>query len=272
MLPDTFIYNDRLINRLEGRKILICLKQLRQIASPDNTMCRGNHINVKIHIPNLLQLIGNLHTIRHHDICIVILCAINTLGSTVCIIKDIIACNVLSERIIGEYNFLLCDIGQHIIRPVNHRHFHKRKRIAPGGQGITGFHPLKIIAFEILLQHDAHTGIAGIRSGIGIILHKFQEASGMIRLCMLYDNIVNGSLTDYRTNTLHHRIIEFFLNSINQCHLLIDNQIGIIGRPFCDRKQITVKMTAIEIMNTDPVHIFFHLYCLFHFLHLWLLF
>ena len=80
---------------------------------------------------------------------------------------------MLTEGVIRKQYLRFFYVGHHIVRPMDHRHFNERKRIAPGTKRIMAFYFLIAMILEILLHHAGNTGIGTICFGIRIMTLYF---------------------------------------------------------------------------------------------------
>ena len=220
-------------------------------------MCRSDHFDVQVHFLDLAQLGADLRAIRHDDVRVIFLGLFQTEAELMRFIKQLEADDMLAESIVGEDDLGCCVIGQHIVWPMDQRHFHECKLMLAGAQGIAGLDPVIFHILEVLLHHVVGAGVGRICLGLRINVHHLGESAGMIRLRMLDDDVIDGPIADDAADALQQLIGKFRFHGIEQRDLLVNDQIGVVSGAFLYWIKASVKVAVILINEAGPPNIFF---------------
>ena len=268
MAPYALIDDDGLVCAAERGKAFVCFQELRDIAFPDDAVCRRDHLDFQVHLLDLPQLCTDLCAIGHDDVGIIFFCFVQAEAEVMGFIEQLEADDVLTESVIGKDDLCFRVISEHVVRPVDQRHLDECELMLAGAQRIFGLDPIIFHFFEILLHHVVRAGVGCVDLGLRIGAHDVEETAGVIRFRMLHDDVVDGAIADHAADPLQHLFGEFFFDRIKQRHFIVYHQIGVVCGAFLYRIKASVKVTVVEITDADPVNIFFDLNAFFHLFHL----
>ena len=168
------------------------------------------------------------------------------------------------QEIAGKQHAVLPKICHHGIRPVQQRGHHKFQGQAADVQRIPVLdHPAGEIPVGDALQVFLSGGGTYHRA-VGAQLQQFLKAAGMVRLCMVHDNIVNAGQIHQALEVIQIFFKEIRMHRFHQYLLLPSDKVRVIGSAvFGLHDNIKYTQGRVEyphriyvIRNLDNTHVF----------------
>ena len=139
---------------------------------------------------------------------------------------------MLAKSVIGKQYFFFRAVGNHAVRPVEHRCRNEGKSTFSKGNAVASLYRY-IIFFAIASGKPLETiRVAGNNLSIWALLSKEWNSTGMIWLNVIGYNIVYLCRIHQLADTAKGLHSKWSLYCINQGNLLVHDKVGIIGGAF----------------------------------------
>ena len=142
-----------------------------------------------------------------------------------------IQCAELAEAVGGEQHLVVGIIGHNDLRPVDHGSGNKGQGVLAQGQGGAFAHhdsTVSVVIAEELLHHVEGLG-GGHHCCVGVDLQKIGDVGGMVRLHMLYHQVVRLTAGQRVLNIVQPLVGEIAVHRVHNGDLLVQNDVGVVS-------------------------------------------
>ena len=242
-----------------GRPFLVAVHDRGDVLAPDDAVAGGNHPDIEP-AERLEGLLG-LRPVEHEDVGVVFLRLEQDDRQIVLIVEAVARGIVLAERVVREQDLLLRAVGDHAVRPVQHRGGYELQRALADRQRLARLDCL-IVQLAIAGREALETlRRAGDDCGVGADLGHERDAAGMIGLDMARYDVVDFRRIDDALDALEQLRLEAVLHRIDERDFVIEDEVGVIRRAAAGL--IAVERAHRPVDGSYPVYIFRDFYC-FH--------
>jgi len=138
-------------------------------------------------------------------------------------------CIVLSECIVTEQDIILGQIGEHAVRPVQHRRFNENELLRADIQPVAGLDGSEIPVLMVMALQGLY-GIGGaIDGGVGDEAHQLRQGAAVVTFGVTCDDEINLFQINFFFQVLDEFIGERFPHGINQHRFFVADKIRIVG-------------------------------------------
>ena len=167
-----------------------------------------------------------------------------------------------AEAVGGEQYFVAGIVGHHDFRPVNHGSGHEGQGVLAETERVAFFDDnlsVSIIRAKELLHHGKGL-CAGHDGGILIKLHKFGDIGGMVRLHVLYDQVIRMAVAQKSADLMQPFLSETRVYGVHNGDFLIQDDIGIVGHAVRNHV-LTLEEIHIMVIDAHVSDIFGNFHC-----------
>ena len=202
---------------------------------------------------------GGLRAVGLHDVGVVLVRLVHDLTEVVLVIEAVGAGKVLAEGVVGEENLVVGVIGDHVVRPVDHRRLHEGQRALADAEGVTGLDAMVAEVAEVRghVLDTLRRGAVDLCPGRELMNHG--GGAGVVHLDVVGDEDVDFGGVDHRGDALEELVFERDLGGVDERDLLVQDEVGVV----CDARLggVAVELAGVPVERADPVDVRLDLNC-----------
>ena len=264
-MPHRRIDHQRPRRRFLLGTVAVEIENPAEILPPQRPVVRRDDRNVEIQPRQRVQKIEHFRRLHVENICKIFTPFVVKHKLRILIRPELAPGKVHAEGVLRKEQFCRIQVGHHAVRPVEHLGFNKGKSSLAELHGFAGLDHRKIEVRSVISpqclfpeRRDKHL----LRMNR---LNRRDDRSGMVRLGMVRNDVVDLLRIDHRTDPGQHLTEKRRLDRVDQRHFLVDYQKSVVSGTAPGL--IAVKVPHIPVDCADPVDIFGDLFRLEHFLH-----
>ena len=190
-IPHGVIDNHGRRRRDLARPFLVLFHNLQRILPPDHAMAGRNHLHRQVQRQHLVNLLQYPVGIGRQDIREILERFLIQLLLVDQIVEEERRGVVLAERIVRHQDRLASHVGEHAVRPMEHRRLDKHQFVPAQADAVPGLHRHEIPFFVVMPRHAGGAVLGDDHLGIRAQFHQCGKTTGMVRLGVVHHHVVN---------------------------------------------------------------------------------
>jgi len=229
-VPHRVVEDHRPLLRHLSGPLAILVHDLKRVVSPDDAVARRNHVHRQTQRQHFLNLALHAGTERRQDVRIVLECLFVQLVLVDLIVEAKSGGIMLAEGVVWHQDGVASQIGEHAVRPVEEARFDKDQLPGPEVDAVASVHDLVLPWLVIVPRETVNAHLGDNQLGIGCLVQDGAQTAGVIGFGMVGDHIVDASRVDDLAHVGQELVRERLPDRIDQGDLLVDDQVGVVGR------------------------------------------
>ncbi len=167
---------------------------------------------------------------------------------------------VLAERVVRHEDVVSGEVGEHAVRPMEHRRLDEDELVRADVDPVTGAH-LSHLPILVVVPGDARRPLLGYdQLGVRRVLHDDGQRPRVVGLGVVGDDDVDLRRIDELADVVHELVRERSPDRVDENGLLVLDEVGVVRRAAMGAELVPVERPQRPVDDADPVHAFLQLY------------
>ena len=223
-----------------------------RILPPDDAVARRDHVDGELEREDLVDLLDHAIAERREDVGVVLERLLVELFLVHLVVETERRGVVLAEGVVRHEDVVPGEVGEHAVRPVEHRRFDEDELVRADVDPVARAH-LSEFPVLVVMPRDARRSPFGYdQLGVRRVPHDEGQPSRVVGLRVVGDDDVDLRRIDELADVVHELVRERPPDRVDENGLLVHDEVGVVRRAAMGAELVPVKVRRSPSRRRRP--------------------